>query len=264
MARIGGAVRRRLSLRRCVTRRLRPAPLPLTTSDAYGGLRNLYASIGAAFRREAPKLACKAGCSMCCAGGLRVSRLEAAFIRSHVAEQPSLTDGAEQPCDGAADGAAPDGADGAGLEAAAPTAVALRSRFERRGAARPSRSRCAFLAADGSGACTIYAARPAVCRSHGLYLKWTERGSKGVQRGTCVFNLHVYGEVDEGDDDAMHAAYDVDAEYDELRRLHTPGDERAAAPADAPPGRRTLLHAVSLDALHADIRKLRPGRRRPG
>jgi Fe-S-cluster containining protein len=58
-----------------------------------------------------------------------------------------------------------------------------------RGAPAAPEGRCAFL--DASGACRVYAARPYVCRTQGLPLRWLEErddGSADELRDICELN----------------------------------------------------------------------------
>ncbi|MCL2326382.1 MAG: YkgJ family cysteine cluster protein, partial [Proteobacteria bacterium] len=45
---------------------------------------------------------------------------------------------------------------------------------------------CAFL--DDGGSCRIYEARPYICRTHGLPLRWREEGQDGECRDICEHN----------------------------------------------------------------------------
>ena len=49
------------------------------------------------------------------------------------------------------------------------------------------RERCAFL--DKAGRCTIYEARPVVCRSHGAPLQFKAEGSDALLRDVCDLNF---------------------------------------------------------------------------
>lgn len=86
-------------------------------------------------RRRATDLACRRGCHSCCRVQLSVCHLEADLIRSHL---KTLEPGARE---------------------------RLRGR-----AAQGDDPRCAMLEADGS--CAIYEARPLVCRTQGLPLRY--------------------------------------------------------------------------------------------
>lgn len=84
----------------------------------------------AARARSPGAFACREGCDSCCLPGLSVFEIEAAALR----------------------------------EALAALEPALRERVRTQGHA-PERERCALLV---EGRCSVYAARPLICRSHGL------------------------------------------------------------------------------------------------
>ncbi len=86
-------------------------------------------------QRRAPDMHCRAGCDGCCHVRLEVSPVEAEAVRSHLAQLP----------------------------AAEREALAEQAR-----GAKPDR--CAMLGADGR--CAIYEARPLVCRTQGLPLRY--------------------------------------------------------------------------------------------
>ncbi|KAJ1451884.1 hypothetical protein M885DRAFT_528634 [Pelagophyceae sp. CCMP2097] len=188
-----------------------------TASSDFAGLKKLYSDIDAKFRTAAPKLQCRAGCSGCCVGGIRVSKLEAKFIEAHVSDFGF--------------GDLPLGVTAKGPQLGP----------------RRRKTPCAFL--TPAGGCSIYAARPAVCRSHGPAQSWTERGSEAEYRDVCQLN-----EASVGDVTALAASrlYDIDAETERLRQLHFPhdgghqDDETHAKQVDR-------LHAVSLTKLHAKL-----------
>lgn len=50
---------------------------------------------------------------------------------------------------------------------------------------------CAFL--DETGSCRIYSARPYICRTHGLPLRWLDEDEEGTfeERDTCELNDHI-------------------------------------------------------------------------
>ena len=103
------------------------------------------AHIAEARRRD---LACRAGCDGCCRVELSVSEVEAASIRRHLA---TLADDERR-------------------------ALGAWARLPARGGPR-----CAFL--DEEGRCGVYAARPLVCRTQGLPLRYPD----GV--GWCSLNF---------------------------------------------------------------------------
>jgi Fe-S-cluster containining protein len=97
-------------------------------------------------RRHAKRLACREGCSGCCADGLTVFAIEAARIAKRHANL--IADAEPHPEGG-----------------------------------------CAFL--DAEGGCRVYDARPYVCRTQGLPLRWLERedGEAFEARDVCPKNL---------------------------------------------------------------------------
>jgi Fe-S-cluster containining protein len=104
-------------------------------------LEGLWAKIDAFVakvdQRHPGELACRAGCSDCCLGGLSVTEVEAEAIARLLA---TSTDEER-------------------------AALALR-------ADAPNDERCVAL--DQDGRCGIYAARPVVCRSHGVPIRFRE------------------------------------------------------------------------------------------
>jgi Fe-S-cluster containining protein len=98
------------------------------------------------------EMVCRAGCHSCCKPGLTVSELEAAAITDFLNRSPeSLA-----------------------------RAKAADSENPHKG------KRCSFL--DGSGSCTIYEARPVVCRSHGVPLQVSVKEDQKV-RDVCPLNF---------------------------------------------------------------------------
>lgn len=91
---------------------------------------------------RAADLACREGCDACCHVHLSVSEVEAATIRRYL--------------------------DSLDEEARAAIAERARANTEMPESEAP---RCAFL--DGEGACSIYSARPLVCRTQGLALRYS-------------------------------------------------------------------------------------------
>jgi uncharacterized protein len=98
--------------------------------------------------RRRADMMCAAGCHDCCQPGLTVTAIEAAAIRAHLAAMPA---------------AARD---------------ALR--------ARRDGARCAAL--DDGGRCSIYPARPLICRSHGVSIRMADRRGLPVVE-TCPKNF---------------------------------------------------------------------------
>lgn len=110
--------------------------------------------------RHGSDMQCQTGCSDCCHTRLSVTGVEADAIRAELAAWP-----AERR---------------ARLAAAAATAPT---------------DRCAAL--DASGRCAIYAARPLVCRSHGVPVRLTVRSLPVIE--ACFRNFtHTTPEVEPG------------------------------------------------------------------
>lgn len=110
-------------------------------------LGELTAKVDGFFARVASRhgddMQCDTGCSDCCHVRLTVTSVEADAVRTLVAALP----------------------------AAAREALAAQ--------ARDSTDRCAAL--DPAGRCSIYDARPIVCRSHGAPIRMRERGLPVIQ-----------------------------------------------------------------------------------
>jgi hypothetical protein len=91
-------------------------------------------------QRHGAEMQCATGCSDCCHVRLTITRVEAEAIRAHVTTWPTA---------------------------------------ERRNLADTGPSdRCAAL--DAAGRCRIYAARPLVCRSHGVPIRMRRDGRPGL------------------------------------------------------------------------------------
>lgn len=114
-----------------------------------GRLDDKFSEIQDAYRAE---MACAPGCHSCCKPGLSVSELEAGAIREFLARSPESL-------------------------AAAQKAEAENPHHGKR---------CTFLAAGGE--CTIYEARPLVCRSHGVPLQVSVKEDQKV-RDVCPLNF---------------------------------------------------------------------------
>ena len=112
--------------------------------DRLSLLQTLWAKVDAFVEkvdaRYPGEVTCRAGCSSCCLGGLGVTEVEAEAIREHLAL----------------------------LDPSARAELALR-------AEAPNDERCVAL--DESGRCGIYPARPLVCRSHGLPIRFEDPGA---------------------------------------------------------------------------------------
>lgn len=125
-------------------------------------LAELAARVDAFFARvhgaQANEMRCEDGCAACCAAELTVTGVEAAAISAHVS----------------------------GLPAAERAALAARAQ----GPVDPARPRCAAL--DDADRCGIYAARPLVCRSHGLPIR--SRDGRGLPVvDACSLNFTTQG-----------------------------------------------------------------------
>ena len=112
-------------------------------TDTYRALVEKVDAFAAAVSdRRRADLACKPGCASCCQAWLTVSPVEAQQLRAALA----------------------------GLDPQARQAIAERGRLERAREARGEPPRCAML--DPEGRCGVYAARPLVCRTQGLPLRY--------------------------------------------------------------------------------------------
>jgi hypothetical protein len=118
-------------------------------------LAPLWAKIDAFTARVAARypgeLACRAGCDDCCKRALTVTAIEAAAVSAAVR-----------------------GAD-----------AAVRARLAER-AQHPLPSRCVALEDDGR--CAVYGARPVVCRSHGLALRFEEPTADPARRSLPIID----------------------------------------------------------------------------
>lgn len=108
------------------------------------------------FQKE--KTQCRQGCSQCCMVSLSVFEIEANYIRSWFQTLPPERK------------------------------EALRSAWKKESPA----SACAFLKND---ACTIYEARPLICRSQGLAFKFQEKGTSYID--ICPLNEELLATITE-------------------------------------------------------------------
>jgi len=123
-------------------------------SDHYAALvAKVDAFVDRVTARHAADLRCRAGCARCCHARLTVTTVEAAAIDGWAAAQPAATR----------------------------AAIAEAARAE------PG-PRCAAL--DDDDRCRIYAARPLVCRSHGIPIRLRARGLPVVTACTLNFTAH--------------------------------------------------------------------------
>lgn len=97
------------------------------------------------------KMRCAKACHSCCQPELSVSAVEAEHIKSWIANQPGLLDKLQ--------------------------ALAKNNPWQN--------SRCAFL--DAEGACSIYEARPVICRSHGFPIRFV--ADDKVMTDVCPLNF---------------------------------------------------------------------------
>ncbi|MCB9574928.1 MAG: YkgJ family cysteine cluster protein [Kofleriaceae bacterium] len=188
------------------------APGPTPPPTPLDRLGELAARVDAFFARVAARhgadLRCAAGCDGCCRTRLTVTTVEADAVRGHVAtlEAPArarLAEVAARPVD-----------------AAAP--------------------RCAAL--DDDGRCLVYAARPLVCRSHGVPIRL--RGGDGLPVvQACELNFTARGP----------AAADADCVLDQqtLSATLLAIDQLHAAATATPAGARHDLGEVLRAACRA-------------
>jgi Fe-S-cluster containining protein len=167
------------------------------TTDLLGEHRAALQKIDEAVARAAAlagdELACRRGCASCCVDGLSVLPVEAALIEAVFSEpvfsEPVLTEPVlTEPVLTEPVLAEPVLAEPALTEAATTAKAPTAARAPRPPAGA---GRCAFL--DDEGACSIYAARPVLCRTHGLALKAGEAGEVGVE-GAARPGLRVLAE----------------------------------------------------------------------
>lgn len=107
------------------------------------------------FERHGSKFNCKKGCYSCCRADLSVCHVEASYITDWLAVRPDLRD-----------------------------------KIHRREGMLNDASFCSLL--DQEGACSIYEARPLICRSHGLPISWKQDvldGNSSEQRDVCPLNF---------------------------------------------------------------------------
>ena len=101
--------------------------------------------------RHVSDFQCAKGCHSCCKTGLSVGTLEAFAIEEWISGRPEI-----------------------------------KAKIDALAHANPHKGkRCKLL--DNDGACTIYAARPIVCRSHGAPLKFREKEAE--LRDVCPLNF---------------------------------------------------------------------------
>ncbi len=113
------------------------------------------AFVGKVEARHRGEMACRPGCDGCCRVHLTITAVEAARLRAHLARLP----------------------------------FAQRQILRRRAAA-PAAERCSAL--DQQGRCAVYAARPLVCRSHGVPIRTPARPGL-PQVSSCELNFMAAG-----------------------------------------------------------------------
>jgi len=174
--------------------------------------RELAAKVDAFFARVASRhaadLRCAPGCDRCCHARLTVTTVEADAIAELVATLPDAERGL------------------------------LRALAER--APDPVAPRCAAL--DDAGRCRIYAARPIVCRSHGVPIRMrSPRGLPVVD--ACALNFTAHGPA-AADPDCVLDQTTLSATLLAIDRAHAEATGR-------PPGARHDLAEVLLAALES-------------
>lgn len=148
--------------------------------------------------RHRADMACAPGCDACCRVRPTVTPVEADAVRAHLATLPALE----------------------------------RARLAAR-ASEPRDDRCAAL--DDDGRCAVYAARPLVCRSHGVPVRLRDARSLPLV-SSCEKNFVARGP----------AAADADCILDQetLSTVLAAVDAAYAREQGLPPGRREDLADV--------------------
>lgn len=106
-------------------------------------------------KRHGSKFNCRKSCYGCCRSDLSVCHVEASYISDWLAVRPDLRD-----------------------------------KISRREGMLNDPAFCSLL--DQDGACSIYEARPLICRSHGLPISWKQdifEGNSLEQRDVCPLNF---------------------------------------------------------------------------
>ena len=111
----------------------------MTKDNLYSNYTQLLVKVDEAFAaisaRQSPMFACGPGCFSCCRSGLTVLPVEAHYIKDWLQNSPDVK-------------------------------TTIRDTNTMMG----DSSYCGFL--DKNGRCTIYEARPIICRSHGAPISW--------------------------------------------------------------------------------------------
>jgi len=128
-----------------------------TQSESIAQLRILYDRIDQNFTRISAKYSesinYRTGCFQCCAPNLTINQIEAASIREYIKDNEE----------------------------------AIRKLEELKEEPAHGKLYCQMLTPDGR--CSIYAARPVVCRSHGIPLQYGRNDDKSVSRSVCPLNF---------------------------------------------------------------------------
>jgi Fe-S-cluster containining protein len=106
--------------------------------------------------RHSEKFSCARGCYGCCRQGLSVAKVEADFIKRWLQDHPDQ-----------------------------------RAKIKDISKMKNDPEFCRFL--DAEGACSIYEARPIICRTHGAPVSWVEENASGgvnsESRDVCPLNF---------------------------------------------------------------------------
>lgn len=125
-------------------------------SDKFAYYSQLLQKVDAKFneiqQRHTRHMKCQRGCHSCCLPGLTISALEAAHIANYLCDHSQLDSQARE--------------------------VEQQDPFKG--------TRCSFL--NKQGACTIYEARPIVCRSHGVPIRFEDE-NKQMLADVCPLNF---------------------------------------------------------------------------
>lgn len=191
------------------------------TSEYRALIAKVTAFTEAAARRQASQLACTTGCASCCHAWLRVSTVEAHEVRAALAR----------------------------LDPSTRERVRARGHIEREREARGEEpARCALL--DDDGACSVYEARPLVCRTQGHALRYPagfvpeEAVTRKTANGDVTWCPLNYNGAGPGSEDVLDA--------ERVDQILAVVAQRHAAAHDLPRGQRLALSALAAegDVLH--------------
>ncbi|HLU68284.1 MAG TPA: YkgJ family cysteine cluster protein [Kofleriaceae bacterium] len=199
-----------------------------------GRYAELVARVDAFFARAAARhgadMQCRAGCTACCRAGLTVTGVEAAAIEEEVGRLPEDTRRRLARRLAAASTAA-----------AAPHREAASGQGPPTGGAAPGPAP-ACVALEPDGRCAIYPARPIVCRSHGLPLRFG-RGPGGLPVvDACSLNFTGPGGPAAADSDCI-------LDQETLSTILLAIDAEHARAAGRTPGERSPLEALLAAAI---------------